>query len=73
MGITHGTIEEIKKLSISEKILIVEEIWDDIANSNNYPELSENQQVELNKRIDAYHFNPTKGRTWDEIINNFNK
>ncbi len=71
MSISQMTIDEIKKLSLSEKILIIEEIWDSIAKDNEYPELTDIQREELNRRIDSYHANPNQGRTWDEIKNNF--
>ncbi len=67
MSITKTQIDEIKNLSISEKILIVEEIWDSIASSSEYPEITDSQKTELNKRIDSYHADPDQGRTWDEI------
>lgn len=72
MSISQGVIiDEIKKLSLSEKILIIEEIWDDIVKNNEYPELTDMQYEELNRRIDSYHDNPNQGRTWDEIKKNF--
>ena len=71
MSVTQESINEIKNLSISEKIIIVEEIWDSIATRSDYPELSESQRVELNRRIDSYHANPQQGRSWNEIKNSF--
>ena len=71
MSISQVAIDEIKKLSVPEKILIVEEIWDSIVRNDEYPELTEARHAELNKRIDSYHANPQQGRTWDEIKNNF--
>lgn len=67
MDITENTINEIKKLSTPEKIIIVEEIWDSIGENEEYPELTESQSLELNKRLESYHKNPHQGRTWDEI------
>jgi putative addiction module component (TIGR02574 family) len=67
MELSQVTAEEIKKLSLSEKILLVEEIWGNIVSSNKYPELTEAQTAELNKRIDSYHANPKQGRTWTEM------
>ncbi len=69
MSISQMTIDEIKKLSLSENILIIEEIWNSIAKDNEYPELTDIQREELNRRIDSYHANPNQGRTWDEIKN----
>jgi len=41
MSISQMTIDEIKKMSVSKKVLIIEEIWDSIAKENEYPELTE--------------------------------
>lgn len=71
MDINQITFEEIKNLNVSEKILIVEELWDSIVKDNEYPELTESQQRELNSRISYYHTNPQHGRTWEEIKTNF--
>jgi len=60
-----------KNLSLSEKILLVEELWDSIAKNDEYPELTASQADELNRRIDSFHANPRQGRTWDEIRNDF--
>ncbi len=69
MIINQVTIDEIKKLSPSEKILIVEEIWDSIAKDNEYPELTEAQRNEPDRRIDSYHAGSFEGRTWEDIKN----
>ncbi len=67
MSINQATIDEIKKMGLSEKILIVEEIWDSIAKDSEYPDLTDAQRSELNRRIDSYHAHPGQGRTWEEI------
>lgn len=71
MSITQSTVDEIKSLSVSEKILIVEEIWDSILVQCQYPDLTKEQESILNERIDSYHANPTQGRTWDELKSEF--
>ena len=71
MNINEIEINEIKKLSVPDKILIIEEIWDSMVQKNEYPELTEAQLVELNRRIDSYHANPHQGRTWDEIKSDY--
>lgn len=59
--------EQAKKLSIPERILLVEEIWDSIAQENESFELSDAQKRELDRRIESLRANPVQGRTWDEI------
>ena len=71
MSISQITIDEIKKLSVSEKVLIVEDIWDSIAKGNESPELTEAQRGELNRRIDSYHAGSFRGRSWEDIKNDY--
>lgn len=63
--------EEAKKLSIAERITLVEEIWDSIAEENGCFELSEVQKKELDRRLESFHANPSRGRTWEEIRSEF--
>lgn len=59
--------EQIKKLSVAERILLVEEIWDSIAADDESLELTHEQKAELERRIEADKLNPDEGRTWEEI------
>ena len=59
--------EEAKKLPVAERIALVEEIWDSIAEENGCFELTESQKEELDRRIQSFQENPGAGRTWDEI------
>jgi len=63
--------EEAKKLSIPERISLVEEIWDSIAEENGCFELSEAQRKELDRRLESFHVDPSQGRTWEEIKSEF--
>lgn len=62
---------EINNLSISERILLVEEIWDSIAKENGAFDLTQSQKDELDRRIESYKKNPHQGRTWEEIKSEF--
>ena len=63
--------EEAKTLSVAERILLVEEIWDSIAEDNGCFELSEAQKRELDRRLESFRLNPSQGRTWEEIKTEF--
>lgn len=63
--------EEARKLSIAERIDLVEEIWDSIAEENGCFELSEAQKQELDRRLESFRANPSRGRTWEEIRSEF--
>jgi len=70
---TSKLLEQIKNLSISERILLVEEIWDSIAKENESIELTEEQKEELDRRLEFSRKNPNAGRSWDEIKEEFMK
>ena len=53
-----------KDLSTSEKILLVEEIWDSIAEDK--IALSRKQKELLDERLDSYH-NTSKRTSWEAI------
>jgi putative addiction module component (TIGR02574 family) len=65
--------EAAKKLSIPDRILLVEEIWDTIAEENQAFELTHSQRRELDRRLESAKNNPGQGRTWDEIKGEFMK
>lgn len=59
--------KQIKELSIPERILLVEEIWDSIVHENEGFEISQSQKEELDRRLQSYQQYPSQGRTWEEI------
>ena len=69
--------EQAKKLSISDRILLVEEIWDTIAEENQAFELTDAQKRELDRRLESVRNTAGQGRaigrTWDEIKAEFMK
>ena len=65
--------EEAKKLPLDERIALVEQIWDSIAEENGCFELTEAQKQELDRRIQSAQQNPQAGRSWEEIKSEFLK
>jgi len=69
--------EAARKLSISDRILLVEEIWDTIAEDSQAFELTDSQKLELDRRLEAARNTTTEGRpigrTWEEIKAEFMK
>jgi putative addiction module component (TIGR02574 family) len=61
------TSQEIKKLSVAERILLVEEIWDSIAVDQEALDLTDAQRRELDRRLEAYHASPGAGSSWEEV------
>ncbi len=58
---------DILNLSVSERIQLVEDIWDSIAQAPESIELSEAQRMELDKRLDAYRRDPGQGSPWEVV------
>jgi putative addiction module component (TIGR02574 family) len=58
---------DIMGLSISERIQLVEDIWDSIAIVPETLQLTEEQKWELDRRLDDYHNNPGKGSPWEVV------
>jgi len=62
---------QINKLSVSEKILLVEEIWDSIANEEQSFDLNDTQKKIVKERSNSFKANPVIGRKWEEIRDEF--
>ena len=54
-------------LPISERIQLVTEIWDSIAEFPDEIELTPSTRKLLAKRLAAYRSNPTAGSPWQEV------
>ena len=63
----QALLEQIKKLSIPERILIVEDIWDSIALSNDELSLSKDKKDELNQRLSDYRNKKLNGSDWKSV------
>lgn len=59
---------DILTLSVPERILLVEDIWDSIAAIPDEVQLTEQQKAELDLRLDAYHRNPEVGSPWESVL-----
>ncbi len=67
------SIDEIKMLDITERILLVEEIWDSIAKEQDSVGLSEYEKEILDIRLTSLEDNPNDLMSWDEIKNKLRK
>ncbi len=57
----------IDQLSVAQRILLVEEIWDSIAAEAEQAPLSEAQMQDLQRRLDLYAENPRAGSSWEVV------
>ena len=58
---------DVLSLSVPERIQLVEDIWDSIAEVPESVPLSDEQKAELDRRLDAYHRNPDEGSPWGVV------
>ena len=61
------SLSDILKLSVSERIQLVEDIWDSIASEKEAGLLTPEQRAELDRRLDDAEANPGVGRSWEEV------
>ena len=57
----------IDQLSVAQRILLVEEIWDSIADEADEAPLTEAQEEDLRRRLQSYAENPKAGSSWEDV------
>jgi len=62
-----STISEIKKLSVAERILVVEEIWDSIAEDQSALPVTAAQRKELERRLRDHEAHPDDVEAWETV------
>jgi putative addiction module component (TIGR02574 family) len=67
--------KEIAKLGLAEKLLLIEDVWDSIAEGNSQLPMPEWQKTELDKRYQAYQEGKLTLHDWrsvhEELRNKF--
>ena len=58
---------EIFELSVAERLMLVENIWDSIAKDSVEFELSQELRDELDRRMEEHYKNPSAGISWEEM------
>jgi len=58
-------LQELRSLPISERVQLVEDLWDSIAQDASEITLAQDQIDLLDKRLDALDKNPRAGTPWE--------
>ena len=58
---------KIQELSISERIVLAEKLWDSIADTDTSIELSSKQKFELDRRLQAFLDEQDVGSSWADV------
>lgn len=61
------TAADIAEMSVQDRIQLVEDIWDSIAELPDSVEIPDWHKAELEKRLAAYHADPTQGSPWQDV------
>jgi putative addiction module component (TIGR02574 family) len=60
-------LQDILNLSVSERILMVEAIWDSIPENEETLGLSDDTKQLLDDRLASHLNNPTQGSSWEDV------
>ena len=64
---TQPILETFRKLSSSEKIRLIQELWDEIAEEAARLPLTESQRRLLDERIQQHEQNPADVEPWEKV------
>lgn len=60
-------IEDLLKLSVSERIQLVEDLWDSIAAEQEHIPVPDGQKEELRRRLKEHEADPDSAIPWAEV------
>ena len=60
-------LPDFSHLTVAERIQLVEELWDSIADAPEVLELSEAQKAELDRRLEAHRADPDSAIPWETL------
>ena len=58
---------EIQKLTVSERIILAEKLWNSVLNDESEIKLTSNQEAELDKRLEAFMIDHDLGSPWSDV------
>ncbi len=61
------SVNDLLNLNVKERLQLVEDLWDSIAEIPEEIELTAAQREELDKRLEAYHREPGLGSPWADV------
>jgi putative addiction module component (TIGR02574 family) len=64
---TASILAEIGKLSVADQVLLVQRIWDNIAESDTPLELTDTQKAELDRRSAELDAHPEMAVPWEDV------
>ena len=65
----YSSLDNIKKLSVAERVLIVEDIWDSILAAKEEIPITNEQKTELDFILEAFYKTPGEVKFWNKVKN----
>jgi putative addiction module component (TIGR02574 family) len=59
---------DFSNLTVEEKLQLIEDLWDSVADDPRAAALTEAQAKELDRRLEAYRRDGDPGRPWREVL-----
>ena len=63
----QAVLNEVESWSIDDRIRLVQDVWDGLADDDFEPELTDDMKAELDRRVEAMKRNPDSGVPWEEV------
>jgi putative addiction module component (TIGR02574 family) len=60
-------IPELRRLSASDKLILITELWEDLASKPEDIPITPEQIAEVERRLEEYRRNPGLGSSWEEV------
>ncbi len=64
---TGLTLEDLKKLSVADRLDLLEKIWDSLHDVPEAVRLTDGQRQELDRRVDDLESNPDAVESWEKV------
>ena len=61
------TPDEIQKLPVTDRLRLIEELWDSLENEADALPLPDWHRAEIDKRLDALDHGSSLGAVWDDV------
>jgi putative addiction module component (TIGR02574 family) len=58
---------EIQSLTVSERIMLAEALWDSIITEDSKIEITDTQKEELDRRLAAFEIDQDEGSSWSSV------
>jgi putative addiction module component (TIGR02574 family) len=67
-AMARPTLEELKKLSVEERLQLLEDVWTSLDEDHPHPmPMPKWHEEELDRRLKAFEENPGAGEPWEEV------